>query len=35
MVLNGGIDSVVKDQTQGSSLARSVLFLNLLKCSTC
>ncbi len=35
MVLNGGVNSVVKDQTQGSGLARSVLFLNLLKCSTC
>lgn len=35
MVLNGGVNSVVKDQTQGSGLARSILFLNLLKCSTC
>jgi hypothetical protein len=35
MVLNGGVNSVVKDQTQGSALSRSILFLNLLKCSTC
>lgn len=35
MVLNGGVNSVVKDQTQGSGLARSILFLNLMKCSTC
>lgn len=35
MVVNGGVINSVKDQTFGPSMPRSVLFMNLLKCSTC
>ena len=35
MVVSGAVTSAVKDTTNGSGTPRSVLFLNLLKCSTC
>lgn len=35
LVLNGDVLNAVKDTTLGSSTPRSVLFLNVLKCSTC
>jgi len=35
MVVNGALTNAVKDTTNGSGTPRSVLFLNLLKCSTC
>jgi hypothetical protein len=35
MVVNGMLANAVKDTTNGAGTPRSVLFLNLLKCSTC
>ncbi len=35
MVVNGAATSAVKDTTNGAGTPRSVLFLNILKCSTC
>ncbi len=35
MVVNGGVTGAVRDQALGSGLPRSVLFLDVLKCSGC